>query len=116
MYIPERGDIFHLVFDPSAGGEMKGDHYALALSPKLFNQTTGLVFACPISQGKAEQARSSGMLSTLMGAGTHTQGNVHCHQLKALDWKIRRAAFKEAVPDFVVEDVLARIGAVLFNE
>ena len=113
MYIPERGDIFHLDFDPAAGTEMKGGHFALALSPKSFNRATGLVFSCPISQGTAAAARSSGMISTLSGAGTETQGNVHCHQLKSLDWKIRRASFREKVPDFVLEDVLARIGAVL---
>ena len=115
MYIPEKGDIFHLSFDPAAGSEMQGGHYALALSPKAFNRAAGLVFACPISQGGAAQARSSGMISTLSGAGTHTQGNVHCHQLKSLDWKIRRATFKETVPDYVLDDVLARIGAVLFD-
>ena len=53
MYIPERGDIFHLDFDPAAGTEMKGGHFALALSPKSFNRATGLVFSCPISQGTA---------------------------------------------------------------
>lgn len=35
MYIPERGDIFHLAFDPAAGTEMKGGHYAIALSQSL---------------------------------------------------------------------------------
>ena len=60
MYIPEKGDIFHLSFDPATGSEMKGGHYAL-------------------------------------------------------DWKIRRATFKETVPDYVLDDVLARIGAVLFD-
>ena len=115
MYIPERGDIFHLAFDPAAGTEMKGDHYAIALSPKAYNRATGLVYACPISQGKAAAARSGGMISTLLGTGTATQGNIHCHQMKALDWKIRRSAFRETVPDYVIEDVLARIGAVLFD-
>ena len=113
MYIPDKGDIVHLQFDPASGQEMKGNHYALVLSPKAFNKLTGLIYACPISQGKASAAR--GMLATLLGAGTHTQGNIHCHQLKSLDWKIRKAAFKERVPDFVRDDVLARIEAVLFN-
>ena len=113
MYIPDKGDIVHLQFDPASGQEMKGNHYALVLSPKAFNKLTGLIYACPISQGKASAARC--MLATLLGAGTHTQGNIHCHQLKSLDWKIRKAAFKERVPDFVLDDVLARIEAVLFN-
>jgi len=115
-YIPEKGDIVHLQFDPSTGGEMQGKHYALVLSPKSFNRATGLIFACHVSQGSGGVARSSGMLSTLQGSGTHTLGNVHCHQLKSLDWKIRQAAFKEKVPDFVLQDVLARVESVLFDE
>ncbi|SUO91978.1 type II toxin-antitoxin system PemK/MazF family toxin [Suttonella indologenes] len=115
-YIPEKGDIIHLQFDPASGTEMKGRHYALALSPKVFNQATGLAYVCPISQGMAGGARSLGMLSTLQGSGTHTQGNVHCHQLKSIDWRIRQAVFKEKVPNMVIEDVMARLQAILFDE
>ncbi|MCF7520941.1 type II toxin-antitoxin system PemK/MazF family toxin [Neisseria sp. ZJ106] len=111
MYIPDKGDIIHLQFDPASGREMKGNHFALVLSSKAFNQKIGLVFACPISQGKADTAR--GMLSTLLGAGTVLQGNIHCHQLKSLDWKERRAVLKEKVPDYVLQDVLSRIEAIL---
>ncbi|MFC3875531.1 type II toxin-antitoxin system PemK/MazF family toxin [Neisseria musculi] len=111
MYIPDKGDIIHLRFDPASGKEMKGGHFALVLTPKAFNKAVGLVFACPISQGQASAAR--GMLSTLLGAGTHTQGNIHCHQLKSLDWRERKAALKEKVPDYVLQDVLSRIEAIL---
>ncbi len=112
MYIPKRGDIIHLQFDPASGREMKGDHFALVVSSQLFNKQ-GLVFVCPISQGKAEIARSFGTVVTLMGSGMQTHGAVHCHQLKSLDWKIRRARFKESVPDFILQDVLLRIDAIL---
>ncbi|MBR0572665.1 MULTISPECIES: type II toxin-antitoxin system PemK/MazF family toxin [Pasteurellaceae] len=112
MYIPKKGDIIHLQFDPASGSEMKGEHYALVVSSQLFNKQ-GLAFVCPISQGKVNQARSFGTVVTLMGSGTHTQGAVHCHQLKSLDWKSRQAKFKESVPDFIIDDVLLRIEAIL---
>ncbi|MDP8159561.1 type II toxin-antitoxin system PemK/MazF family toxin [Pasteurella atlantica] len=112
MYIPKKGDIIHLQFDPASGSEMKGEHYALVVSSQLFNKQ-GLAFVCPISQGKVNQARSFGTVVTLMGSGTHTQGSVHCHQLKSLDWKSRQAKFKESVPDFIIDDVLLRIEAIL---
>ncbi len=112
MYIPKKGDIIHLQFDPASGTEMKGKHYALVVSSQLFNKQ-GLAFVCPISQGKVNQARSFGTVVTLMGSGTHTQGAVHCHQLKSLDWKIRQAQFKESVPSFIIDDVLLRIDAIL---
>lgn len=113
-YIPERGDIVHLEFDPASGREMVGPHYGLVLSSRLFNQL-GLAMICPISQGPAAAARSYGTVVSLMGAGTDTQGAVHCHQLKSLDWRVRRARLKEAAPTFVVDEALARVHAVLFG-
>lgn len=33
-YVPARGDIMRLEFDPASGREMKGPHYALVVSGK----------------------------------------------------------------------------------
>ncbi len=107
-YIPNRGDIIHLVFDPASGREMQGKHYALVISPQLFNKT-GLAWVCPISQGTAELARNKGFLVTLTGTGTTTQGAIHCHQLKSLDWQARKAQRRETVPDFIMDEVTARL-------
>ncbi len=112
-YIPEQGDVVHLEFDPSTGQEMKGPHFGLVMSKKLFNQC-GLAMICPISQGNANFARSMGTLVTLMGTGMDTQGAIFCHQLKSMDWKIRKATFKEKAPAYVVDDALARVDAI-FN-
>lgn len=70
---------------------------------------------CPISQGTAAAARSFGTVVTLMGCGSDTQGAVHCHQLKSLDWRARKAAKKESVPQHVLNDVMARLEAILFE-
>ncbi len=113
-YTPSRGDIIHLQFDPATGREMKGPHFALVVSSKLFNQS-GLAMVCPISQGAAASQRTYGTVVTLMGSGIDTQGAVHCHQLKALDWKIRQAKKKEVVPQFILDEVLGRIEAILFD-
>lgn len=70
---------------------------------------------CPISQGTAAAARSFGTVVTLMGCGSDTQGAVHCHQLKSLDWRARKVAKKESVPQHVLNDVMARLEAILFE-
>lgn len=114
-FIPDRGDIVHLQFDPASGVEMRGPHFALVISAQSFNRR-GLAMVCPISQGAAAAARSFGTVVTLSGAGTDTQGAVHCHQLKALDWSARQAKRKESVPDFVLQDVMARVEAILFGD
>jgi mRNA interferase ChpB len=113
-YVPNRGDIVHLEFDPASGREMKGPHFGLVISGKLFN-SQGLVMICPISQGAASTSRTHGTVVTLMGMGLDTQGAVHCHQLKALDWRERKAKFKEAVPPDLIDEVSARLEAILFG-
>ena len=113
-YVPKRGDIIHLTFDPAFGKEMLGKHYGLVISGKVFNGS-GLAMICPISQGAAASARSVGTLVTLMDSGTSTQGAVHCHQIKSLDWRVRKAEFKETTPDFIMVEVNARLEAILFD-
>ena len=103
--IPERGDILHLQFDPATGKEMKGKHFCLVVSPRSFNARFRLAMVCPISGGAAEVARNSGFLISLMGSGLRTDGSVHAHQLKSMDWAARQAAFVEKVPDTILEAV-----------
>jgi mRNA interferase ChpB len=55
---------------------------------------------CSISQGAAANAQSVGAVVTVLGSGTETQGAVHCHQLKSLDWRVRKSEFNEIAPDF----------------
>ena len=113
-YTPDRGDIVHLQFDPASGQEMKGPHFGFVVSAKAFN-SRGLAMICPISQGEAATARTYGMVVTLMGSGTNTQGAIHCHQLKSLDWRVRKVKFKEGVPAVILDEVAARIEAILFE-
>ena len=68
---------------------------------------------CPISGGAAEAARSTGFLISLMGLGLRTDGQVHAHQVKTLDWASRRASLVERVPGSTVQEVLACLQSVL---
>ena len=68
---------------------------------------------CPISQGQATEQRTHGTVVTLMGTGTATTGSIHCHQLKSLDWRVRQAKRKESVPAYLVDEVWARLEAIM---
>jgi mRNA interferase ChpB len=113
-YVPNRGDIVPIEFDPASGREMKGPHFGLVLSGPVFNRQ-GLAMICPISQGAAAVARTYGTVVSLMGVGAQTQGAVHCHQLKSLNWRERKVRFKEAIPQYLLDEVLARVEAILFE-
>ena len=92
---------------------MKGNHFCLVVPPRAFNARFKLAMVCPISRGAAEGARSAGFLVSLMGSGLRTDGQVHAHQIKSLDWASHRASLVERVPDSAVQEVLACLQSVL---
>ena len=48
-YVPDSGDIIKIDFDPRVGHEQGGWRPALVLSPKLYNEKTGLAVVVPIT-------------------------------------------------------------------
>ena len=106
-YVPEAGDIVWLEFDPQAGHEQAGHRPALVLSPAAYNGKKGLMVCCPLSsQLKAYPFE----VQTLVGG---KQGVVLSNQVKSLDWRVRQAKKKGAVTDEVLEDVRAKIKALM---
>ena len=110
-YVPRRGDIIRLDFDPSAGHEQQGTRPALVLSPEVFNRF-GMALACPVTRGGAF-ARGRAWTVPLAGAGLLTDGVVLCNQVRMADWQARRAQYIEAVPTKLIADVLARVATLI---
>ena len=108
----ERGDIIELTLDPTAGREQRGRRRALVLSPREFNRVAGVVFIAPITQG-GDYARDMGFTVPLSGTGLDSQGVVLCHQTSSKDINAREPRKIERAPDYIVNDVLARVRAVL---
>ena len=46
LYIPDRGDIVWLDFDPQAGHEQSGHRPAFVISPIAYNQRSSLALVC----------------------------------------------------------------------
>jgi mRNA interferase ChpB len=111
MRVPGRGEIWHVNLNPTAGREQQGFRPVLVLSDKEFNRS-GLVLVCPITQG-GNQARFAGFAVSLMNTGTETQGVVMCNQPRTIDYAARAARFVEDVPNYVIDDVLARLQTLL---
>jgi len=108
----QRGDIVRVNLNPTAGREQQGDlRPALVLSPAAFN-LMGVALVAPITQG-GDMARYAGFAVPLSGAGTETQGVALVNMVRTLDLAARGAKKIETAPDFVVEDALARLRAIL---
>ncbi len=107
-YIPERGDIVWLDFDPQAGHEQAGRRPAFVLSPAAYNRTTGLMLCCPIT------SQVKGYPFEVAIAGTaKVRGVILADQVKSLDWQARRAEKAGKVAVAVLEEAIGKIRAIL---
>ncbi len=108
-YLMERGDIYLVSLDPTAGHEQRGKRPVLVISPGKFNRLTGVAVVLPITTG-GNFARTAGFAVSLMGAGTRTTGVVRCDQPRSVDLRARRAKRLETVPEHIVDEVLSKVG------
>jgi len=101
-YLPAKGDFITLSFDPQLGHEQSGRRPALVISNTPFNQRTGLIIVCPITN------TDRGVPFHLPVPTTSSlTGFVMVEQMKSVDYQARQAKFVEAAPAQLVEDVLA---------
>ena len=108
----ERGDIFLVSLDPTAGHEQRGRRPVLIVSPQAFNLLTGTPVVLPITT-KGNFARTAGFAVSLSGAGTQTTGVIRCDQPRALDMTARQGHKLERTPPTVMNDVLAKLATLL---
>jgi mRNA-degrading endonuclease toxin of MazEF toxin-antitoxin module len=107
----QRGDIWRVTLDPTRGQEQQGLRPVLIVSPEAFNRTTRVPIVLPITT-VGSFARAAGFAVNLQGAGTQTTGIVRCDQPRALDLGARGGRYLEAVPDFIVDEVLAKLAPI----
>jgi mRNA interferase MazF len=107
-YVPERGDIVWLQFDPQAGHEQAGKRPALVLSPSAYNGRVGLALLCPITS-----QRKGYPFEVELPAGMKVQGVVLADQIKSLDWRFRNAERVEIAPPTVLVETVGKVRALL---
>jgi mRNA interferase ChpB len=108
----ERGDIVKVCLNPVVGRELQGDFRpCLVLSSSSFNRL-GTVLVAPITQG-GDFSRVKGFAVSLTGCGTETQGVVLVNAVRMMDLEARKAKKIESVPSEIIDDVLARLSAII---
>jgi mRNA interferase MazF len=107
-YVPDRGEAIWLSFEPQAGREQAGRRPVLVLSPASYNAKVGLALVCPIT------SKSKGYpFEVPVPPEMPIQGVVLADQLRSLDWQARKAERIGRLPDPVLDDVKAKIHALL---
>lgn len=107
-YIPDRGDIVWISFNPQAGHEQSGRRPALVLSPAAYNKKVGLAIFCPIT------SKVKGYpFEVVIPEGLKASGAIISDQVKSLDWKAREAELVDRLPDDATIIVLKKLNTLL---
>lgn len=118
-YTPERGDLVLVNLSPSAGRELTGPHYALVLSPKLYNRATGLAVCVAITSrirgGPFEVRLPKGILPAKAGAGP-VDSVILCDAFRQLDYRERSMSAVADCPKEILDEVTLRALAVIDPE
>lgn len=107
-WVPDRGDVVWLEFDPQAGREQAGRRPAVVLSPASYNAPTGRALCVPVT------SKAKGYpFEVALPADCPVQGVAFADQVKCLDWRARHARHVAVLPTAVVAQLLARTRALL---
>jgi mRNA interferase MazF len=110
-YVPGRGDIVWLCFNPQAGHEQAGHRPALVVSPLPYNRKTGLALFCPITS----QVKGYPFEVVLHREG-QPSGVILTDQIKSLDWRVRKAKRISRASRDVMGEVLAKIHTLIGSD
>jgi mRNA interferase MazF len=107
-YVPDRGDIVWINFDPRTGHEQSGQRPALILSPVVYNRRAKLALVCPItSQVKGYP------FEVVLPDKLDVSGVILSDHIRSVDWLARNAVYVCKVPENVLEEVLAKLDTLL---
>ena len=109
-YIPKRGDIVWLEFNPQIGHEQSGFRPALIISGEIYNKKTGLCLAMPIT------SRIKGYPFEVNIKTKNIQGVILSDQIKSLDFKLRKIKFCDKIDKETFENPLDKLSLLLFED
>ena len=107
-YIPDRGHIIWMDFDPQMGHEQAGIRPALVLSRSVKNLAPGLLTCCPIT------GRQKGYTFEVpLPGGLEIYGVVLVDQIRSIDWRARQVEYRMIAPASVMFDVVNKLDILL---
>jgi mRNA interferase MazF len=108
-YAPDVADLIKANFDLDQGGhEEAGWRPALVLSPKSYNQKTGLAVVVPITNKQKGYP-----FEVVLPAGLKIGGVVLADAVKSIDWKARKARYHDKAPAPIMKAVQEKLAALL---
>ena len=106
-YVPEKGDIVWLDFEPQKGREIAKIRPAVVLSPSNYNAKSGLALFVPITSSiKNYPFEVTIEYDSIKGA-------ILCDQIRSMDWKERKVTKIISLENKLLDEVLYKIKLIL---
>src|SRR5258708_20838792 len=108
-YVPRKGELITLTFDPQSGHEERGRRPGLVVSHDLVNRHTGLCIACPITNTRRDYP-----FHVAIPAGDGVTGFIMVEQVKSIDFRSRKARRLGRAPAETLDQVLSILDACIY--
>jgi mRNA interferase MazF len=87
-WVPDRRDMIWIDCNPQAGREMRDRHPLLVLSPREFNERTGIVIGLPMTTASYNETNP---FAIAFPSSRGAMSYILAHQPKSFDWRARHA-------------------------
>jgi mRNA interferase MazF len=113
IWIPDRGEIIWINFNPQSGREMRDMHPMLVLSPMKFNERTGMVIGLPMTTATYN---STNPFAIEFKGKKNVVSYVLTHQPKSFDWRQRGAKLHpwKHAPAAVLDEACELLNQIIF--
>lgn len=106
-YIPKRGDIVWVDFNPVKGHEQAGKRPAIIVSPEAYNKKSGLVLICPIT------SQIKGYPFEVVINSEKIMGVVLVDQIRSVDWKERKISYISKMNQEEMDEITGKLIAIV---
>ena len=106
-YVPDKGDIIWLSFDPQSGKEITETRPAVVMTPAIYNSKSGLCLVFPIT------SKVKGLAFEVIFQEPTIQGAILADQIRSFDWRARKAQYISKINPSALEDALAKLNVLL---
>ncbi len=107
-YVPDAGDLILLDLTPQTGLELAERGRAVVLSPRSYNEKTGLAVVCPVTS-----LVNGYPFEVSLPPGSRIRGAILSDHLKTLYWRERQVENAGIIPRSILEQVRVRVAVLL---
>lgn len=111
-WVPDRGDMIWINFNPQTGGEMKDEHPMLVLSTQAFNARTGIVIGLPMTHATYNETNP---FAVKYVGPRNEVAYILTHQPKSFDWRKRAARPHrwKHIPETIYQEACEGLNTIL---